>query len=494
MSAVRRSILFSVVDRYLTQILLIGTTAIMARLLTPAETGLYIVSYAFIMLADNFRSFGTSVYIVQATNLPRETVRSAFTVTLLLSLAVALGIFAAAEEIAGFYSEPELAGLLRIASLGFVVIPFSSPLLALMQRELAFRSIAMANVGAATVNSMVTIGLAAAGLGASSYVWGFVAQGSALAVLCFVLKPEIWLFRPSLRDARHLLSFGSISSAVALVNMFSDMLPKLAFGKLLGFDAVAIYGRAFTVCQLPDRAITSALQPVVLPAMAARARAGGDLKDAWLRGQRLMSAIQWPALAMLALLADPLVQVLLGSQWTEVPPLVRLMALAMMALAPAFMTFPVLVAAGRIRDTLTSSLISLPPSMAIVVGAATVSLEAVAASLLVTAPLQMAVALYYVRRAIGMSVREILAVSADSVVITLGTVILPSAVVSLSPNGFELDWVETAMAVFGAALGWLASIWLTNHPIGKEISVVLRLGAERMRLPIARRRKGIETP
>src|SRR5699024_5124109 len=149
-----------------------------------------------------------------------------------------------------------------------------------------------------------------------------------------------------------------------------ELLPRLALGRILGFDAVGIYARAVTVCQLPDRAVVSALQPVVLPAMAARVRARGSLKDTYLRGLSLMSALQWPALAFLALLADPVVRILLGAQWAATTPLVRMIALASMMLAPAFMTFPVLVASGRLRDTLLSSLISLPPSVLIVVGVA----------------------------------------------------------------------------------------------------------------------------
>ena len=143
MSAVRRSILFSTADRYVAQVLLVATTAVMARLLTPAETGIYLLANAVILLGDNFRTFGIGVYIVQAKELRPETVRSAFTVTLLLSLSMGLAIFLAAGEIAHFYDEPELKGLLRLGALGFIAIPFGSPILAILQRELAFSTLAV---------------------------------------------------------------------------------------------------------------------------------------------------------------------------------------------------------------------------------------------------------------------------------------------------------------------------------------------------------------
>jgi O-antigen/teichoic acid export membrane protein len=490
MNGVRRSVIFSVIDRYATQILLVLTTAVMARLLTPAETGIYVVANAFIMLADNFRQFGVGVYIVQAREVDRVVMRSAFTVTFLISAAICAAIFLSADAIARFYGEPEVAALLRIAVLGFVAIPFASPITSLLQRELAFGALAIVNVAMAATSSAVTVALGLAGVGPASYVWGFVAGSAASAVAAVAARPESWIFRPCFAEVRRLVTFGTVTSAVTVMNMAYEMLPRLAFGRLLGFDAVGIYARAVTVCQLPDRVIVSALQPVVLPAMAARTRAGGDLKAAYLRGHSLMSAVQWPALVGLALLANPVVAVLLGPQWEAVPPLVRVIALANMALAPAFMTFPVLVSVGRIRDTLYASLISLPPSVLIVIGAASFGLTAVAASLFIVAPLQMVVALLFIRRAIGLSWREMVAASRASFMLTLGTALIPGLIVLLSPNGFALGWEEAALAAAGGVAGWLTALHLLDHPIRSEILAVwsmLASGARRGRMVAAHR-------
>ena len=219
----------------------------------------------------------------------------------------------------------------------------------MLQRDMAFKAIASINIAAALTGAVITISLGLKGWGPVSYVWGSVGTGFLMAVLAFVARPQLWIFHPSFAGTRRLLSFGVVSSLITVSNMAYELLPRLAFGKILGFDAVGLYSRAITVCQLPDRVILSALQPVVLPAFAAHARAGGSLKESYLHGLGLMSAVQWPALIMLSLLADPVVHILLGPQWGAVPPLVRIMALANMALVPAMLTFPVLVSAGRIR-------------------------------------------------------------------------------------------------------------------------------------------------
>jgi O-antigen/teichoic acid export membrane protein len=469
LDTIRRSVLFSISDRYLSQVLLVLTTAVMARILTPAETGLFVIANSLILLADNFREWGIGAFIVQERHLTRPVVQSAFTVTLLLSVAMGGAVYLGAGEIAAFYGSPALKDLLILSIIGILIIPFGSSVLALLQRDLEFKKIAIINIVGALANCIATISFGLAGIGAASFIWGYVISKGLVTVLAIVVRPDWWVFRPSLRHVRTAFSFGSISAVVTVVNMAFDLLPRLALGKILGFDAVGIFSRAVTVCQLPERALISALQPVVLPAMAAHARAGGDLKEAYLRGHELMSAIQWPALIMLALLADPVVQVLLGSQWGAVPPLVRIIALATMALAPAFMTYPVLVAVGRVKDTMFASLISLPPSILLVVMAAFHGTEAVAASLLLTAPLQMYVALFFIRRALNLTWAELARASKCSIVLALGTAVIPAAIVALSPSGFDLDWLYTALALLGGVVGWFTSLRLVHHPIGEEI-------------------------
>ncbi len=302
-----------------------------------------------------------------------------------------------------------------------------------------------------------------------------------MTLLAIRARPNGWMYRPSLRSWRQMLTFGVVSSSVILLNMAFEMLPRFALGRILGFEAVGLFGRALTLCQLPDRAIVSALQPVVLPAFAARLREDRDLKEAYLHAVTMMTALQWPILLLVALLAEPLVALLLGAQWQAAAPLARVMAIGTMALAPGFLTFPVLVAVGRVRDTLTASLVSLPPSALLMIGVAPLGLDAVAASLLVTAPLQMAVAYHFVRRAVGLSWADLWRAAAPSALVTAGAMLVPLAVVAGQPAGGSVGIPGAVVAVAGAGLGWLAAALLATHPLLGELRQVAELVNLRMR-------------
>ena len=121
-----------------------------------------------------------------------------------------------------------------------------------------------------------------------------------------------------------------------------------------------------------------------MPALVSRNKDASSLRSAYLEAVELLSVVQWPFLLFVAIMAHPIILILLGQSWLEIVPLVRLLCVANLALFAACLTYPILVATGGVRDALTSSLISLPPSLLVILCAAFFGAEAVAASALLT--------------------------------------------------------------------------------------------------------------
>jgi O-antigen/teichoic acid export membrane protein len=204
---------------------------------------------------------------------------------------------------------------------------------------------------------------------------------------------------------------------------------------------------------------------VLLPAFAREVRAGGELSGAYLHGIALATAVQWPFLVGLAILAEPIVAIVLGPAWMGAAPVVRLLALGSLSLFAAFLTYPVLVAVGRIRDTLTASLIVLPPSALIVTLAAFHSLEAVAASLFVTGPLQMVVSFIVIRRHMPFPWGALIERLARSAIVTAGASAAPLAIAVADGFTPHPGALALAGAVAGSAIGWLVALSATRHPL-----------------------------
>ncbi|QEW23423.1 Lipopolysaccharide biosynthesis protein WzxC (plasmid) [Paracoccaceae bacterium] len=485
---VRRSFFLSFADKATGLVLALTTMAIVSRLMTPAQIGLFLVASSLVILVEALRDFGIASFLIQDRDLTPEVTRCAATLIGLMSLGLGAVVVLGAGLASAVYEMPELGRLIRIAALAFLLAPISSPLLALMKRDMNFGAVTRIGISAAAVNAGVTIGLALAGFGPVSFAWGAVMAAATTAAGAVFCRPEWWIFRPTLRHWRRILPFGAWTTVVTLLGMLFDATPRLILGRVLGFDAVGLLSRAVSLTQLPERVILGAVPPVVLPALSQRVRARLPIDTPYLLGMSLITAIQWPALVCLALLSDPIVRLLLGPQWLEVIPLVRITALAAMLLAPIYLTFPVLVSVGRMREMALVSLVALPVSMAAVLIASRFGLTAVAWSLFPANAAYVLPLLVLVQRHVGFRWGELAGVALRSAVVTSCAGMIPAAVLLAQGTGPGL--AGTALAAAGAVAGWGAGLALSGHPLGAEIARLggaARVGAAIRPRPAARR-------
>lgn len=465
---IRRSLFYAFADKAAGLVLALLTMAIVSRLMTPAEVGLFMVASSLVIMVETFRDFGVGAFLIQEAELTPEIIRSAVTVTTLLSLALGGLIYAGAGLAGAVYGNADLTQLIQIASLGFLAAPISNPLLALLRRDMRFGAVAGISFSMALVNSATTILLAAAGYGAYSFVWGSVMAAGVTAIGAVICQPQLWILSPSLKHWRRVVPFGAWSSVVTLLGMLYDAIPRLLLGRLIGFDAVGLFSRAVSLTQLPDKLMLSAIQPVVLSALSAKARAHENLLEPYMLGLSLISVIQWPALATIVVLADPIVRILLGPQWLDVIPLVRIVALAAIPTCTNYLTFPLLVALGQLRKMALVSLVTLPLSIAVILLAAPLGLTVVAWAMVLANVIQVGSMLTVVHRHlafVGVDIRKFVRLG---LTVTACSIAVPLAMVAVL--GPSLSIPMMILATVGAVAGWAVGLGVLSHPLAAEFT------------------------
>jgi O-antigen/teichoic acid export membrane protein len=177
--------------------------------------------------------------------------------------------------------------------------------------------------------------------------------------------------------------------------------------------------------------------------------------------------LQWPALLVLAILAQPITFILLGHQWLGIAPLVQILALASLSAFTAELNYPVLVSIGAMRDVMLRALIAWPLSGAIVAIASLYGLVAVAKSFLIIVPMQALISIYFVRRHIAFTWTELGLATWRSAVIAVCSTLGPFWVMGWS----EPQSNSVAAAFLGillAVIGWMVALRLTQHPLTSE--------------------------
>lgn len=467
--SVRRALLWSTAERYAGLLLNFLLIAVLSRLLTPAEVGIMQLGWMVMVLAEVLRDFGIGSYLVQRPALSSIEVRTAFTCSLLFAVVPAAALVAGAGAIAAFYDEPGVRPFLLVYGPTLLLAPFSAVPMALLRRDLEFAKLGFINVTCMLLNVVATGALALLGAGAMSSAWAAWVWGIGFVVLAQWVRPDRSPFRLSLAAWRGLASFGAYSVVPEVLQRLYDFLPSLVVGRVVSVGALGVFDRAAKIAELPQKIGTIGVRAVALPGFAAQARAGGSLARAYLDAVEHVAAVQWPALLLLVVVAEPVVGVLLGPQWSAAVALTRVIAVAYLFGFSQVLGGAVLVAAGHVRDTLRLALVTLPLAAVVLVLAARYGALAAAASLIAIELVRAVVANALVCRRLAIAVPALAGRLARSAAVTAAAMVGPAAL--LAGRGFDPPagaGVAAALAV-AALPGWLVGLWLTRHPLAIEL-------------------------
>lgn len=239
----RWSLAISFAEKYTLLLLNTAGTMILARLLTPAEVGVYSVGAVLVSLAQVLRDFGVGPYVIQEPDLSAGKLRAALGTSILVAWLIGLMVLLASWPAAGFYHEPRLSTVLQLLSINFLLIPFSSVTLPYLRRQMRFRAIYAINATQCAAQLLCSVAMAMRGYGYLSLVCGALAGTAAALLASLFCRPRGMPWLPGRRGIRTILRFGSISTAGTLIDEAGVAAPDLIIGKMMGVAEVGIFGK-----------------------------------------------------------------------------------------------------------------------------------------------------------------------------------------------------------------------------------------------------------
>jgi O-antigen/teichoic acid export membrane protein len=469
---VRRALALATGEQYFRVAMNFALIVVVSRLLTPTEIGVSVIGIGIIKIALGARHFATSDFLIQRGEVTQTDIRASFTILFLLTSLIVSVVFMLAPWFGSFYGEEQLARFLRIAAVAGLIESIALPITGLLRRELAFGTLAVINSASISITALVTVVLALAGFSYMSMAWATIAAAVTTTVLSFYYRPDLSILRPTARSWRNVLTFGGYTGASYAINQTYEALPQLVLGHVLPHSAVGLFNRAQVISEVPDKLILTSTTAVAFPALTASVRQGHSVKEQYLGALGYITVFFWPALVLLALLAYPVVSVLLGEEWLAVAPLLQVMAIGGLAWFPATLTTPVLLAVSANRDRALAVFLTRSVSGLVLCCAAYFGVMAMAASRLVTQPYVMFLSIWFVRRHIPFRWREVWVALWKSAVVTASSAASALSVVALSGSGFELSLPAAVLAGLLALASWLAAVFLTQHPVLPELRKV----------------------
>ena len=369
-AATVRSGVIQLVAQAIQLALYITAAVVLARLLTPADFGLFAMVASLTAFVASFKDFGFTMAVVHRETVDDQQNSALFWMSMKLNLLTGIFVAAMAPVLAWFYGEPQLTAMTLAVAVGVVLIGLTAQHESLLIRRMQFAGLAAVDV--ASLLAGVALGITFAILGAG--YWSLVVQFVATGVL---RSAGVWAvsgWRPArqTRGARALvnvdpmLSYAGYLTAYRILNHVGRNLDRVLVGYFSGATAVGFYDNAFRWSLYPVQQVYQPLMSVAVASLSRVQHAPATYR-AFCRAAFLpMFSIVLPALVFMAVEPRRLLLVLLGEQWLPAVPLFQLLCLAALASSMIKITKWIYLSVGETKRQFRWGLVYTPVMIAAV--------------------------------------------------------------------------------------------------------------------------------
>jgi PST family polysaccharide transporter len=316
-----------------------GMVVVLARLLTPEDFGLVAMVTAVIGLADLVRDFGLSMATMQSATLSVEERTNLFWVNLGMGTICSFVAAALTPLIVLLYDETQLTPVVLTMAGIFAVSGFTTQFKAGLARDLRFKALGMAELGAQLVSTVLAIALAAFGFGVWALVWQQVVNAVALAAIS-VYQAHWWPSWPHRHvSIRRFLNFGLGVFGTQVVSYATKNLDNVAIGAAYGPVSLGLYSRAYQLMRMPLAQINAPLNNIALPVLRHVQQDDRRLESYLDKAQLVLLYATVMIFAVAGGLAQPVVAVLFGDRWHDVAPIFAALAIGGVFRAVAAVSF-----------------------------------------------------------------------------------------------------------------------------------------------------------
>lgn len=443
---------------------LLGVLGVMvlARILSPADFGVLAMVLPLVFLYNGIANLGLQNAVMHEEILDHWKASAMFRSAAVTNLGLAALFFLSGPLLARLYGDARASGVAMVWAGGLYILALSAIHEALLKRQLRFFSVLTMRVTGMAVGIIAAIIAAALGAG----YWSLLLQWVAMDL--FRAGGMWWLcrWRPAL-EAREggrestggMREYWRNVAGFRVLNWFAMHPDRILVGRLGGATMLGLYDSSRRWAFYPSMQLFQSLTDV---AVATFSRVTGDpqrYRAIVLRGTLPVLALPLPAIAFVFLDTRNVILVLLGQQWLDAIPFVRLMCVGAFFGTLSRLTQWLYLSRGDTRRQLQWAMYAQTPAMLAAVligtnwGAIGVAAGFATGTALLTIP-----AILFCLRGSPVRVRDFAAASARPTLGALTAAAVLGLVRGLLPGfGSALPDMLLRLAVFGAvyAAAWL---------------------------------------
>ncbi len=306
------------------QIVTFVVSIILGRILDPKVYGTIALVTVFTTILQVFVDSGLGSALIQDKSTGDLEFSTVFFFNVGFCSVLYIGLFLTAPLIAQFYERPELTSIVRVLGLVLVISGVKNVQQAYVSKHLIFKKFFFSTLTGTVLAAAIGIFLAYKGFG----VWALVSQHlvNTLVDTCVLWLTVKW--RPklmfSLKRLKSLWAFGWKMLASSLLNTVYLEIRQLVIGKMYSDADLAMYNRGKHIPDLFSNTVQASINSVLFPTMSQSRDKEGAILKMTRKAIRMSGYIMWPIMIGIAVVAEPLIRILLTEKWIECVPYLRI--------------------------------------------------------------------------------------------------------------------------------------------------------------------------
>ena len=312
-----RGTLWSGIDSIAGQGITFLVGLVLARLLTPQEYGLIGYITIIIVILNSIVDSGFSNALIRKKDAGEIDYDTTFIFNMVLSLLMAGVMIVTAGPVSRFLNEPGLVPLIRAMSVIVVINAAAIIQRTTLTKRVDFKTQTKVSLISSAASGVIGIGMALCGMG----VWSLVGQQISRQLLNTVF---LWVFnrwtpawRFSWRSFRELFGFGWKLMVSGLLNTVWNEISQIVIGKCYSTATLGQFTRGKQFSDIFSTNMTTVIQRVSFPVLSSVQDEQTRLREGYRKIIKVTMLLSFVLMFGLGAVADSLLYVLVGSQWSE---------------------------------------------------------------------------------------------------------------------------------------------------------------------------------
>jgi O-antigen/teichoic acid export membrane protein len=317
--------LYSLSTQFIQIIIGIGTLAILGRMISLDDFGLFAIVLSVQAIFLPILDLGLVQAYLKLKHVDQEVGNAFFTVHALIGFIVAIVFVIIAPQIAYFFDDDRLHDLLTVVSLSFVFGVLGNQSNAKLNRDLNFKLIYKINIYISVTSSLLVIALAYYGYGIWSFIYRVVFEAAIKSILFTLLSKDKYIFvgMSTIKKYKESLYFGAHVVVSRLLSSWSGVIDKFILAKMGSTEVLAGYSRSQQLAQIPHSNISMSLTS---PALAYVSRGSDFISKYVLLYWVIFLAAGIPCIILIGF-GDVLFPLIMGENWESMGWLLQLMGI-----------------------------------------------------------------------------------------------------------------------------------------------------------------------